>query len=63
MSEQLYDQISEFRSYTPAQRYLRLLDHNPYIAEIASYGDVASYLNISRRVFSSFRESEGYNQN
>lgn len=45
--EQLYDQFSEFYSQTPAQRYLQLLDRYPRITEIASYGDIASYLNIS----------------
>ncbi|MDE6522334.1 MAG: hypothetical protein K2L17_05905 [Muribaculaceae bacterium] len=45
--EQLYDQFVEFSSHTPAQRYLRLLDRYPWITEIASYGDIASYLNIS----------------
>ena len=47
--EQLYDQFVEFSSHTPAQRYLRLLDRCPRITKIASYGDIASYLNISRR--------------
>ena len=47
--EQLYDQFLEFSSHTPAQRYLRLIDRYPRITEIASYGDIASYLNISRR--------------
>ena len=54
--EQLYDQFLEFSNLTPAQRYLQLLDRYPRITEIASYGDIASYLNISRRVFPSFRE-------
>ena len=46
--EQLYDQFLEFSSHTPAQRYLRLIDRYPRVTEIASYGDIASYLNISR---------------
>ncbi|MDE6521585.1 MAG: hypothetical protein K2L17_02110 [Muribaculaceae bacterium] len=45
--EQLYDQFLEFSNHTPGQRYLRLLDRYPRITEIASYGDIASYLNIS----------------
>ena len=45
--EQLYDQFLEFSNLTPAQRYLRLVDLYPLITEIASYGDIASYLNIS----------------
>ena len=47
--EQLYDQFLDFCSHTPGQRYLRLLHRYPRITEIASYGDIASYLNISRR--------------
>ena len=54
--QQLYDQFLEFSNQTPAQRYLQLLDRYPQITEIASYGDIASYLNILRRVFLSFRE-------
>ena len=49
MFEQLYDQFSEFCSHTPAQRYLRLLECYPRITDIASYRDIAPYLNISRR--------------
>ena len=45
--EQLYDQFLEFSNLTPAQRYLQLLDRYPRITEIASYGDIAWYLNIS----------------
>ena len=55
--EQLYDQFLEFSNLTSAQRYLRLLDRNPRITEIASYGDIASYLNISRRQLQRIRES------
>ena len=54
--EQQYDQFLDFCSHTPAQRYLRLLDRYPRITEIASYGDIASYLNISRRQFQRIRE-------
>ena len=54
--EQLYDQFLEFCSHTPAQRYLRLLDRYPRITETASYGDIASYLNISRRQLQRIRE-------
>ena len=46
---QLYDHFLEFSNLTPAQRYLRLLDRYPQITEIASYADIVSYLNISRR--------------
>ena len=55
--EQLYDQFLEFSNLTPAQRYLRLLDRYPRITDIASYGDIASYLNISRRQLQRIRET------
>ena len=54
--EQLYDRLLEFINLTPAQRYLRLLDRYPRITEIASYGDIASPLNISRRQLQRIRE-------
>ncbi len=47
--EQLYDQFLEFSSHIPGQRYLRLLHRYPRITDTASYGDIASYLKISRR--------------
>ena len=59
--EQLYDQFLEFSSHTPAQRYLRLIDRYPRITEIASYGDIASYLNISRRHLQRIQESQSKN--
>ena len=55
--EQLYDQFLEFSNLTPAQRYLRLLDRYPRITDIASYGDIASYLKISRRQLQRIRET------
>ena len=54
--EQLYDQFLEFCSHTPTQRYIRLLDRYPRITDTASYEDIASYLNISRRQFQRIRE-------
>ncbi|MDE7413524.1 MAG: hypothetical protein K2N05_07030 [Muribaculaceae bacterium] len=54
--EQLYHQFLEFSNLTTAQRYLRLLDRYPWITEIASYKDIASYLNISRRQLQRIRE-------
>ena len=56
--EQLYDQFLELCSHTLAQRYLRLFDRYPRITEIASYGDIASYLNISRRQIQRIIESQ-----
>ena len=58
--EQLYDQFLEFSNLTPAQRYLRLLDRYSRIADIASYGDIASYLNISRRQLQKIRVDYKY---
>ncbi len=58
--EQLYDQFLEFSNQTPAQLYLRLLDRYPRITEIASYGDIASYLNISRRQLQKIRVDYKY---
>ena len=52
--EQLYDKFFEFSNYTLARRYLQLLDRYPRITEIASYGDIASYLNISHRQLKRF---------
>ena len=54
--EQLYDQFLDFCSHTLAQRYFRLLDRYPRITEIASYRDIASYLNISCRQLQRIRE-------
>ena len=54
--EQLYDQFLDFCRQTPVQRYLRLLHRYPRITYIASYGDIASYLSISRRQFQRIRE-------
>ncbi|MDE6522333.1 MAG: Crp/Fnr family transcriptional regulator [Muribaculaceae bacterium] len=59
--EQLYDQFVEFGSHIPAQRYLQLLDRHPRITDIASYGDIASHLNISRRHLQRIQESQSKN--
>ena len=56
--EQHYDQFLEFSSHTPAQRYLQLLDRYPRITDMASYRDIATYLNISRRQLQRIRESK-----
>ena len=56
MKKQLYDQFLDFCSHTPAQRDFLLLDCYPRITEIPSYGDIASYLNISRRQLQRIRE-------
>jgi hypothetical protein len=37
----------EHKIYTPAERYLRLLKTSPWVKEIVSPEDIASYLNIS----------------
>ena len=54
--EQLYDHFLEFCRHTPVQRYLQLLDRYPRITDIASYRDIDSYLNISRRQLQRIRE-------
>ncbi len=47
--DQLYDQFIDFYTNSPTQRFVKLLERYPHISEIASFGDIASYLNISRR--------------
>ncbi len=55
--EQLYDQFLNFYTNSPTQRFVKLLERYPRITEIASYGDIASYLNISRRQLQRIREN------
>ena len=43
--------------YSPLQRYLQLIEQFPRILELVSLGEIASYLNISRRQLHRFRES------
>ncbi len=55
--EQLYEQFLDFYTNSPTQRFVKLLERYPRITEIASYGDIASYLNISRRQLQRIREN------
>ncbi len=55
--EQLYDQFLDFYTNSPTQRFVKLQERYPRITEIASYGDIASYLNISRRQLQRIKES------
>ena len=43
--------------YSPLQRYLQLIERFPRILELVSLGEIASYLNISRRQLHRFRET------
>ncbi len=47
--DQLYECFLDFYRYSPEQRYKKLLECYPQISNIVPYGDIASYLNISRR--------------
>ncbi len=55
--EQAYDQtLNSYRS-TPEQRYRQLLARYPRLFDMVSLGEIATYLNISRRQLHRFRES------
>lgn len=54
---QAYEQVlNDYRS-TPEQRYRQLLNRYPRMFQIVSLGDVATYLNISRRQLHRIRET------
>ncbi len=59
--EQLYDPFLDFYTNSPTQRFVKLREHYPHITDIASYGDIASYLNISRRQHLHIRENNFLN--
>lgn len=59
--ESLFDQayshiLNDYRS-TPEQRYRQLLDRCPQLFDLVPLGEIASYLNISRRQLHRIRES------
>ncbi len=55
--EQLYDQCLDFYTNSPTKCFfVKLLKDYPHLTEIASYGDIASFLNISRRQLQRIRE-------
>ncbi len=45
--------------YSPFKRYLHLIERFPRILELASLGEIASYLDISRRQLYRHRKGEG----
>ncbi len=55
--EQAYEQtLNNYRS-TPEQRYGQLLARYPRLFDLVSLGEIATYLNISRRQLHRFRET------
>lgn len=55
--EQAYNYILNDYRYTPAERYRQLTDRYPRITQLASLGEIASYLNISYRQLHRIREA------
>lgn len=55
--EQAYEMILNVYRYTPEERYHQLVDRYPRILKLISLGELASYLNISRRQLHRIRES------
>lgn len=55
--EQAYDHILNDYRYSPTERYNQLIKRYPRITQVASLGDIASYLNISYRQLHRIRES------
>lgn len=56
---QAYGIILDSYYHTPFQRYRQLIERFPRILELVSLGEIASYLNISRRQLHRFRETSG----
>ena len=55
--EQAYEHVlNDYRS-TPEQRYYQLLSRYPRLFDVVSLGEIATYLNISRRQLHRIRES------
>lgn len=55
--EQAYGQVLNSYRSTPVQRYRQLLARYPRLFDLVSLGEIATYLNISRRQLHRFRES------
>lgn len=55
--EQAYGQVLNVYRSTPEQRYRQLLSRNPHLFELVSLGEIATYLNISRRQLHRIRET------
>lgn len=54
---QAYEQVLNTYRSTPEQRYRQLLARYPRLFDLVSLGEIATYLNISRRQLQRFRES------
>lgn len=54
---QAYEHLLNDYRYTPAERYLHLIERYPRIIQLVSLGDIASYLNISYRQLHRIRET------
>ncbi|MDE6410373.1 MAG: Crp/Fnr family transcriptional regulator [Muribaculaceae bacterium] len=54
--DQAYNHILNDYRYTPEERYHQLIKRYPRILELVSVGEIASYLNISRRQLHRIRE-------
>lgn len=59
--EQVYGQVLNVYSSTPEQRYRQLLSRYPRLFELVSLGEIATYLNISRRQLHRFLETMSAN--
>ncbi|MBO4944045.1 MAG: Crp/Fnr family transcriptional regulator [Muribaculaceae bacterium] len=59
--EQVYGQVLNNYRSTPEQRYRQLLSRYPRLFELVSLGEIATYLNISRRQLHRFRETMSAN--
>ncbi|MDE5665850.1 Crp/Fnr family transcriptional regulator [uncultured Duncaniella sp.] len=55
---QAYDHVLDTYRFTPEQRYANLISRFPRIFDFVSIGDLASYLNISRRQLYRFRSQK-----
>lgn len=55
--EQAYEQVLNVYRSTPEQRYRQLLSRYPRLFELVSLGEIATYLNISRRQLHRIRET------
>lgn len=55
--EQAYEQVLNTYRSTPEQRYRQLLARYPRLFDLVPLGEIATYLNISRRQLHRFRES------
>ena len=55
--EQAYGQVLNTYRSTPEQRYRQLLARYPRLFDLVSLGEIATYLNISRRQLHRFRET------